>query len=59
MERLLIDRKKIAGLKEGLLFSGTELCKVGSASIFLDNFVSKTNISKLSLYVRHIFSSLS
>ena len=44
---------------EGLLFWDTERSKAGSASIFLDDFVSKTNISKLSLYVRHIFSSLS
>ena len=47
------------GLKEGLLFPSTELFKVGSASILPDDSVSETNISELSFYVRHIFSSLS
>lgn len=50
---------KDAGLEEGLSFWGPERSKAGSASNFLDDFVSKTNISKLSLYARHIFSSLS
>lgn len=55
----LVTEKKMTGLKEGLLFAGTELFQVGSASIFPDDFVSKTNISKLSFYGRRIFSSLS
>ena len=49
----------MTGLKGGLLFPGTELFKAGSASIFPDDSVSETNISELSFYVRHIFSSLS
>lgn len=49
----------MAGPKEGLFFPGTKKFKVGCASIFPDDFVSKTNTSELSLYVRHIFSSLS
>lgn len=49
----------MAGPKEGLLFSGTEKFEVGCAIIFPDDFVAKTNISELSLYVRHIFSSFS
>lgn len=49
----------MAAPKEGLLFPGTEKFKVGCASIFPDDSMSKTNSSELSLCVRHIFRSLS
>jgi hypothetical protein len=49
--------KNTAGPKEELLSPGPERFEVGSASIFLDEFVSKTSVSELSLYVRSIFSS--